>query len=145
MEKHDTQRGEFTAKKNPPKKLTVRPPWKVTQNPNRKGKGLCFSTIFLGRGAQLQGCRYLPMINPKLNLFRGFIIASLPCRPLARVTSTMFVSRCTLKATPEHCLGVLKCQQIPESRYATGLSSQMLHVGNIYLHFPLNIGIFHLM
>ena len=71
MEKHDTQRREFTAKKNPPKKLTVRPPWKVTQNPNRKGKGLCFSTIFLGRGAQLQGCRYLPMINPKLNLFRG--------------------------------------------------------------------------
>ena len=24
-------------------------------------------------------------------------------------------------------------------------NTQMLHVGNIYLHFPLNVAIFHLM
>ena len=32
-----------------------------------------------------------------------------------------------------------------KSSYPFKISSQMLHVGNIYLHFPLNVAIFDLM
>ena len=57
--------------------------------------------------------------------------------------------------TPEECLPqeqscFLSCQEL-NWKTSVGVHiqiviyTQMLHVGNIYLHFPLNVAIFHLM
>ncbi len=54
---------------------------------------------------------------------------SLLSSSFARVTSTIFFSRCTLKVTLEHCFGLLKCQQIPEK-------NDMAPVSNVLLYDP---------
>ena len=91
--------GSFFAA-SPNRKISAPSHEKRYRAPIGKANVLKKRPFFWGELLNFGGCRYLPMINPKIHLFRGFMIVIHPCRPLARVASTIFVSRCTSKATP---------------------------------------------